>query len=130
MSGKIETTPLSILKNRYSHLEKKQPTDQLTKEEAKMLDASRQFEGQFLNFMIQAMERTIHKEGDNKQSLSKMMFSSVMGKEIAENGGIGLADFIFSHMKKGDKIDFEQINKSIQSTPMLNNPDILGERDE
>lgn len=28
------------------------------------------------------------------------MFSSVMGEDLAKHGGVGLAEFIYQHMKK------------------------------
>ena len=30
------------------------------------------------------------------------MFSSVMGEDLAKHGGVGLAEFIYQHMKKDD----------------------------
>jgi len=70
------------------------------KEDARLRDASKKLEGQFLTFMLKAMENTIPKDKDQeKQNLGSMMFSSVMGQEIADNGGIGLADFLYKSLK-------------------------------
>jgi len=61
---------------------------EVDKEDLKLREASQKLEGQFLSFLIKSMEGTVPKEKD-KQSLSSMMFSTVMGKEMSESGGIG-----------------------------------------
>jgi Rod binding domain-containing protein len=83
------------------HIEKPATADQSNKDDEKLREASKKLEGQFLTFMLKAMESTIPKdEKDNSQSLATMMFSSVLGNDIAENGGIGLADFIYGSLKE------------------------------
>ena len=83
------------------HIEKGQPADQKDKEDQRLKDASKKLEGQFLTFMLKAMENTIPKDQkENSQSLASMMFSSVMGNAISEDGGIGLADFIYKSLKE------------------------------
>lgn len=70
----------------------------------KLLDSARQLEGLFISFVFKAMEKTIPGSGENGSSnnLGKMMFSSVMGKEIAENGGLGLTDFIYQALENNN----------------------------
>ncbi|MCB0281072.1 MAG: rod-binding protein [Calditrichae bacterium] len=82
------------------HTEKAATADLTDKEEKKLRDASKKLEGQFLTFMLKAMENTVPKdEKENSQSMATMMFSSVLGENIAESGGIGLADFIYQSLK-------------------------------
>jgi len=74
------------------------------KEEIKLRSGAKQLEGLFLTFVLKAMEKTIPRF-DNKQNsnnLVSMMFSTVMGEDLARHGGVGLAKFIYQHMKKED----------------------------
>jgi len=81
----------------------------------KLQEKAQEMESIFLTQMIKAMRKTVPGNSiggsENKSSLSSMMFSSVMGKALAKSGGVGLADKIFSSLKK---MDHEQIQK-IQS---------------
>jgi len=78
--------------------EQKPTTD---KEDKKLKESAKQLEGLFLTFMLKAMEKTVPKLDDGKKSntLPSMMFSMVLGQDIAEKGGVGLADFIYKNMK-------------------------------
>jgi len=60
---------------------------------------SRDLEAIFISQLFKAMEKTVKSsqtEGSN--NLSTMMFSSVMGKAVAEQGGIGLAETIYQSL--------------------------------
>jgi len=82
-----------------NNLKLKNSSEIKDEKDLKLEEASKQLEGQFLTFMVQAMEKTIDKEkGDN--NLAGMMFSTTMGKAMSENGGIGLADFIYKSLKE------------------------------
>jgi len=74
------------------------------KRNEKLWQASKDMESVFMTMLLKALEKTVPEGGllDSKNSLSKMMFSSVMGKEIADNGGIGLAKHIYESMKDND----------------------------
>jgi len=96
----IKTVDLKMLD--YSgRADQTRPSDDLNnKDDAKLRDASKKLEGQFLTFMLKAMENTVPKDKEkDKQNLGSMMFSKVMGEEIANNGGIGLADFLYESLK-------------------------------
>lgn len=79
--------------------EQKPTTD---KEDKKLKESAKQLEGLFLSFMLKAMEKTVPKFDDKKDSnnLASMMFSMVLGEDIADKGGVGLADFIYKNMKE------------------------------
>lgn len=82
------------------------------KKDEKLWKASQEMEGVFLSILVKAMEKTVP-DGSltgSKNSLSKMMFSSVMGKEIAENGGIGFAKQIYQSLKETGKTDIDKLN--------------------
>lgn len=81
----------------------KKPTTN-NKEEIKLRSSAKQLEGLFLTFVLKAMEKTIPKfdKQANSNNLVSMMFSTVMGEDLAKQGGVGLAEFIYQHMKKED----------------------------
>ncbi len=76
-----------------------QKVDPEVKKNKELQDASKQLESVFLSQMIKVMEQTIPRDKNSGSgNLAKMMFSSVMGKAISEQGGIGLADFIYKSL--------------------------------
>ncbi len=81
---------------------KSAPKPTTDKEDKKLKESAKQLEGLFLTFMLKAMEKTIPKFDDKEQSnnLANMMFSTVMGEDLARKGGMGLADFIYQNMKE------------------------------
>ncbi len=99
--------------------EQKPTTD---KEDKKLKESAKQLEGLFLSFMLKAMEKTVPKFDDKKDSnnLATMMFSMVLGEDIADKGGVGLADFIYRNMK-------EHRDKNIQ-IPAQNWIDIISDK--
>ena len=77
---------------------------------------SRDLEAIFISQLFKAMEKTVKSsqtEGSN--NLSTMMFSSVMGKAVAEQGGIGLAETIYQSLAEKNEsnqtIDQNLINE-------------------
>jgi Rod binding domain-containing protein len=65
----------------------------------KLVKASKELESIFLSHMLKAMEQTIPRDKSSSSgNLAKMMFSSVMGKAISKQGGIGLAEFIYKSL--------------------------------
>lgn len=101
--------------------EKAATADQTDKEEKKLRDASKKLEGQFLTFMLKAMENTVPKdEKENSQSMATMMFSSVLGENIAENGGIGLADFIYQSLKENGSDALKNMPENSTFNPISN----------
>ncbi len=84
------------------------------KEDLKLRHSAKQLEGLFLTFVLKAMEKTIPKFDDKASSnnLASMMFSLVLGEDLAEKGGVGLANFIYRNMSKEQhqKIDLPTQN--------------------
>lgn len=100
------------------------------KKDEKLWNASKEMEGVFLSILVKAMEKTIP-EGSltgSKNSLSKMMFSTVMGQEISKNGGIGLAKQIYKSMKEDgseklkdfNPVDYSQYLQNIKLPEVYN----------
>jgi len=96
----LKSVDLKMLNHSVGPIKNGHPADHIDKEDARLRNASKKLEGQFLTFMLKAMENTIPKDkNDEHQNMASMMFSSVMGEEISNNGGIGLADFIYKSLK-------------------------------
>lgn len=71
-------------------------------------------EALFLGFMLKAMEKTIPESEGSSNNFAKMMFSEVMGQALAEQGGIGLADFLARTWNQQDANLLEKIKTEIQ----------------
>ncbi|MHB2147796.1 hypothetical protein ACX8XP_01940 [Calditrichota bacterium LG25] len=97
----MESVKLDVLRQTVIKDSQKPTTN---KEEEKLRASAKQLEGLFLTFVLKAMEKTIPRFDDKKQSnnLVSMMFSSVMGEDLAQRGGVGLAEFIYRNMHKGE----------------------------
>jgi len=71
---------------------------------AQLKKQSNELEAVFLTQLIQSMEKTIPEgAGGSKNSLSTMMFGSVMGDAMTQGGGIGLSKMIFESLKDMDE---------------------------
>ncbi len=79
-----------------------------TAEEKKLKESARELEGLFISFVLKAMEKTIPREKE-QNNLATMMFSSVMGKEMAEQGGFGLADYLYQRLSEKDLTAIERL---------------------
>ena len=118
---KIDTAFVSLNKPAQS-LKQDATADPLNKEEARLREVSKKMEAQFLNTLVKAMEKTVPRE-NNKQNMVSMMFSGVMSKAMAEQGGIGMADFIYNSLKDKENPDLSLLNQMpTVETPMLLNP--------
>lgn len=76
----------------------------------KLKKAAKELEAIFIAQVIKAMEKTLPGGGigGKRNNLVNMLFSSTIGKAIAEKGGVGLADMIYRSLKdrneNGDKV--------------------------
>ena len=78
--------------------------------DAQLKKKSNELEAVFLTQLIQSMEKTIPDGSGSKNSLSTMMFGSVMGDAMTSGGGIGLSKMIFASLKKMDgELDLQEI---------------------
>jgi len=88
--------------------------------EVKLKKSAQDLESLFLTFVLKAMEKTVPKEHEHSASLASMMFSNVMGKGMADQGGIGLAKFFFNAMKQNPQKNLEQLNEQIKEPTIYN----------
>ncbi len=116
---KIETAFIN-LKKTTENLKQGAPADPDNKKEARLREVSKKMEAQFLNTLVKTMEKTIPRENE-KQNMVSMMFSGVMSKAMADQGGIGMADFIYSALKESDNPDINLLNTMpAVETPFIN----------
>jgi len=81
--------------------------------QADKLDYSaKELEGLFLGQVIKAMRNTIPKESGQSTTMVDMMFSTVMGKSMADQGGIGLAKFFFDALSENDAEAIERLKNA------------------
>jgi len=81
----------------------------------KLRDTARGFESIFISQLMKTMEKTITPGGTSNNSssnMSGMMFSQVFGEAISKQGGIGLADSIYSSLKRVDGMSVQEYNES------------------
>ena len=78
------------------------PTDQTNRsKDIKLKESTEKMEAAFLNFVFKEMEKTIQKvkiDESSDNNLSSMMFSTVMADSIAEQGGLGLSETIYTSL--------------------------------
>jgi len=74
--------------------------------EIKLRGKCKELEAVFLTQLFKVMEKTIPKSSNegSRNTLSSMMFSSVMGQTLANQGGIGLTEIIYKSMKDKDEL--------------------------
>jgi len=68
---------------------------------------SRKLEALFITQMFKAMEKTVPESGltgARKNNLPSMMFSSVMGDAVAEQGGLGLSEVIYNSLREKENL--------------------------
>jgi len=70
---------------------------------------SRELEAVFLTRLMKVMEKTIPKESSG-QTLSTLMFSTVMGDALADSGGIGLSDMIYRSLSENESASDQQLD--------------------
>lgn len=87
--------------NSFKPLQKAMP-DQKQMDE-KLKEVSGLYEKQFLRQMVKEMRQTVHHSGMTEQSMTEKIFQEKLDHEYVEewgaNGGIGLADIIYSQLK-------------------------------
>lgn len=73
--------------------------------DVQLIKQSNELEAVFLTQLIKSMEKTIPEgmSGGGKNSLSSMMFGSVMGDAMTKGGGIGLSKMIFESLRSMDE---------------------------
>lgn len=73
------------------------------KDEQKLKKACVEFESYFLNMMFKSMRQTIVPgiEKSNAEKMFQEMLDQEMCQNIAETGGIGFADMMYSQLSKG-----------------------------
>lgn len=91
-------------------------------DDKKLRDSAKQLEGLFIGFILKAMEKTIPKaDGQNSNNMVSMMFSSVMGKELADQGGFGLSDYLYRAMaRRGAAPSLQNLNNSLTGDVRFN----------
>lgn len=84
--------------------------------------ASKQLEGVFISFVLKAMQKTMPDGAlsESKNNLASMMFSSLMGKEIAENGGMGMAENIYQSLKENEGQELPDLNETLNTNAYQN----------
>ena len=77
------------------------------KESAKLMEACRGFEAMFLNFMYEKMRDTVPDNTlfgtTNADKILQSMLDTELTKNMAEAGGIGLADMMFRQLSQTNK---------------------------
>ncbi len=126
----METVKLTALQKTVIKGSQKPTTN--SKEDQKLRSSAKQLEGLFLSFVLKAMEKTIPRFDDKKQSnnLVSMLFSTVMGEDLANHGGVGLAEFVYRNMR--DKTpDLKALNLPAQNwVDVFPNQIISGRKNE
>ncbi|GEM_PF-2166781 len=134
MDNKMTIGPKSIttleIPNDRNRSDQVAALDDKTRErEIQLRKTSQDLEAVFLTQMFKAMEKTIPKDASltgSKNTLSSMLYSSVMGKSIARQGGVGLADVIYKSLLEKEEIpNIEEINtndfiEQVQAFRLLN----------
>ncbi len=115
----INNTTFHKLADAQQQQKKQEPTAKT--EDDKLWESARELEGLFLSYVIKAMEKTIPKSGEHdKSNMANMMFSSVMGKALANEGGIGLARFFYNSIQPEDMRAIEQLKNNLNTHGALN----------
>lgn len=74
---------------------------QQTKDDKKLRKACKDMEAVFLNLMLTTMRSTVQKSDlidTSKEEIMRSMLDSEMSKNMAEAGGIGLADMMYRQL--------------------------------
>ena len=77
-------------------------TSAQTKKEQELRDACKGFEAMFLNIMYREMRKTVPKDPlfgeSNAESIFKDMRDTQLMQNVADSGGIGLADMLYKQL--------------------------------
>ena len=93
------------------------PVDKTNRsKDIKLKESTEKMEAAFLNFVFKEMEKTIQKvkiDESSDNNLSSMMFSTVMADSIAEQGGFGLSETIYTSLaEKSFGSDLESLKNN------------------
>ncbi|WP_196593101.1 rod-binding protein [Pectinatus sottacetonis] len=95
---------LKKFKESANQLENAAKTSADNKNDAKLKNACKQFEALFLDLMYKEMRKTVPKDpllGDsNADNILRSMHDTQMTKELADAGGMGLADMMYKQIKR------------------------------
>lgn len=72
----------------------------------KLRKAAKDFESIFIAQVIKAMEKTVPKSDlqSSSNTLPSMLFSTTLGKAVADQGGVGLSEMIYRSLKARDQL--------------------------
>ncbi|MFP4397640.1 MAG: peptidoglycan DD-metalloendopeptidase family protein [Desulfonatronovibrio sp.] len=90
-------------------------------EKKELREACVQFEAIFIQKMWEQMRATVPKEGylhSDEQEMFESMFDQEVSKEMAESGGIGLADMLYDQLK--ERLENSGANAASGSSSSLN----------
>ncbi len=102
---------------------KKVQTKPTAVKDPKLEKSAKELEGLFVSFVLKSMEKTVPHENGQKNNLADMMFSSVMGKQISEQGGLGLAKFFYNSLSEQSPKKLAELKEKINTpTNYIINP--------
>ncbi|MDQ0203067.1 rod-binding protein [Pectinatus haikarae] len=97
---------LKQLKAAGESLEKTAGNADTARDASKLKDACVQFEAMFLDLMYKEMRKTVPEDsllGDsNADNILRSMHDTEMTKNLAQAGGVGLADMLYRQIQKQD----------------------------
>jgi flagellar protein FlgJ len=110
----------ALQKNAY---EKVQSTSEAAKsaDDKKLREACKGFEAMFLNFMYAKMRETVPENTllgrSNGEKIMQSMLDSEMTQQMADAGGIGLADLLYNQLSLENKnrIDYQAHLEELQN---------------
>ena len=73
--------------------------------EQELRKVARDFESLFMSQLLQAMGKTVPEGSMTTGGMAELLFNQVMGKALAEGGGIGLAEIIYRDLLSKDVAD-------------------------
>ncbi|MFQ6615001.1 MAG: rod-binding protein [Fidelibacterota bacterium] len=102
-----EQTQVALNQAKHRPLQKGQaiPREEKARELA-LKKTSRDLEATFLTFLVRSMEKTVPKSEllGSKNSLSSMMFSSVIAQSMADQGNTGISEMIYRALSDGSEL--------------------------
>lgn len=103
----------TVCQSELSAAEQTAEAAQKAADEAKLRDACKGFEAMFLNLMYEKMRATVPDNPlfgtSNGEKIMQSMLDSEMTQQMADAGGIGLADLIYDQLSQENKnrIDYQ-----------------------
>jgi Rod binding domain-containing protein len=120
-------TPLDSLQNvpPVNECHSSKSAEQAKMRDIQLREKSVELEALFITQLFKAMEKTIpdgNLYGSSKNNLPNMLFSSVMGKAVAQKGGLGLSQMIYNSLREKD---LPKISQQLNRDPLINSYNIL-----